>query len=190
MVAMTALTSFVDGNIPHQGDLNNYGTNIDALCQLTTGKTAASGVSSKPLVKVALNANQSIAGNTLTIPSWNAASANTDNMWVVSNPTFLTVRTAGWYAILLQTSWASGTLTERNLGIMINGTTENTNSVAKNDYFGSPADNIYLQVTAYEHLAVGATIYGYVYQTSGGSLNLLSAAPAGTYLSARWDAPY
>jgi hypothetical protein len=189
MVAMNALTSFVDGTFPHQADLNNYGSNIDALCQLTTGKTAASGVSSKPLCRVSLNANQSIPDSTITVVSWNAAGANTDNMWVASQPTQLTVQTAGWYAILLQDSWTGATQSNRSCGIMINGTSEATNGVAKNWFAGSLNGPWYHQVVAYEHLAAGATIYGYVYQVSGGALNLVTSVP-GTYLSARWDAPY
>ena len=90
----------------------------------------------------------------------------------------------------MQVSWASGTLTERNCGIMVNGLNENVNSVAKNDFQNSAMSGaIWFQVQAYKHLAAGATVYGYIYQLSGGALNLLSAVP-GTYLSARWDAPY
>lgn len=187
---MSALTTFVDSVVVHQGGVNNLSTNIDTLCQLTTGKTAASAVSTKPLIEVALNANQSMPNNSVQVISWNVANSNTDNMWVVSSPASLTIQTSGWYSILMQVSWASGTLSERNCGIMVNGLTESVNSVAKNDFQNSAASgSIWFQVQAYKHLAAGATVYGYIYQSSGGALNLLSAVP-GTYLSARWDAPY
>lgn len=189
MPSMTSLTSFVDGSIVHQGDLNNLSANINTLCQLTTGKTAASGVSSKPLVRTSITSNQSIPDSTITVISWNTANASTDNMWVSSVPTALTVQTAGWYSILVQAAWASGTQSNRSIGVMINGTNENVNGVAKTWFAGSLVGPWYQQVTAYEHLAAGATIYGYVYQVSGGALNLVTSVPA-TYMSARWDAPY
>lgn len=189
MPSMTAPTNFTDGVVVHQADLNNLSTNLDSLCQITTGKTAASGVSTKPIVRVGLNANQSIPDSTITVVSWNAASTNTDNMWVASQPTQLTVQTAGWYQILMQTAWNGATQSNRSCGVMINGTSEAVNGVAKNWFAGSLNGPWYHQVLAYEHLAAGATIYGYVYQVSGGALSLVTSVP-GTYLSARWDAPY
>lgn len=189
MPSMSALTSFTDGVVVHQGGLNNLSTNIDTLCQLTTGKTAASGVSSKPLCRTSITSSQSIPDSTITVISWNTANASTDNMWVSSVPTSMVVQTAGWYAITVQASWNGATQSNRSIGVMINGTTESVNGVAKTWFAGSLNGPWYHQVTAYEHLAVGATIYGYVYQVSGGALSLVTSTP-GTYMSARWDAPY
>jgi hypothetical protein len=186
---MTAPTTFTDGVVVHQADLNNLSTNIDTLCQLTTGKTAASGVATKPITYAALTANQSIPDSTITVVSWNVASTNTDNMWVGSQPTQFTVQTAGWYHILMQVSWNPAVQSNRSCGIMINGTAEAANGVAKTWFAGSLNGPWYQQVTAYQHLAAGATIYGYVYQVSGGALSLVTSVPS-TYMSARWDAPY
>jgi hypothetical protein len=186
---MTSLTSFTDGVVVHQGGLNNLSTNIDTLCQLTTGKTAASGVATKAITYAALTGSQSISDSTITVISWNVASTSTDNMWVSSLPTQMTVQTAGWYHILLQTSWAGATQSNRSCGIMINGTSEATNGIAKTWFAGSLNGPWYHQVSAYQHLAAGATIYGYVYQVSGGALNLVNTVPS-TWMSARWDAPY
>jgi hypothetical protein len=192
MPAMLPVTTFVDGVVVHQGDLNNLSTNIDTLCQQTTGKTAAQGASSKPLAQVDMNAVQSIANTTVTVISWNLASTQvTDTMWVASQATQLTVVTAGWYAMDLQVCWDNGLNSNRVIGMMVNGTTPTANSISEVNYIGTTTSVFKQRATAYAHLSVGATIYAYVNQTSGGSLNINpnSISYPGTYMSVRWDAP-
>lgn len=195
MPAMQAVTNFVDGNVVHQGDLNNLSTNIDTLCQQTTGKTAAQAASSKPVTQVDINANQSIPDTTLVLVSWNLASTSiTDTIWVASAPTVLTIITPGWYAIEFQVCWSSGRMQNRVIGMMVNGTVPTANSVAElNDGFQSITDvTLFKQrVSAYVHLSQGATLYGYVVQTSGGAINIVpnSVSYPGTFMSVRWDAP-
>lgn len=195
MPAMSALTSFTDGNVVHQADLNNYGTNIDTLCQQTTGKTAAAAKSSKAITQVERNANLSIAdgGASPIIITWNTASQQiTDTLWTAGSPTVLTVVTAGWYQMNLQVTWASAVLSIRTSGIMVNGTVQATNSIASTSFSSTSTNVSYQQVGAYYRLAAGATIYGFVYQSSGGAVNLnpTSVLAPGTYLAVRWDAPY
>jgi hypothetical protein len=188
MVAMSALTSFVDGTIPHQGDLNNYGTNIDTLCQLTTGKTAASGVSSKPMCKVAINANLGIATNVDAVTIFNVANYNTDNMWVASQPTQVTIQTAGKYRVVVQGDWAANATNTRSVKILVNGTT-NSNAVASCEVGAAPINDTIIQAVACESLAIGATVYMGVNQNSGGSLNL-GTSLGGTFMIVEWVAPY
>lgn len=195
MPAMSALSTFTDGTMVHQGDLNNLSTNINTLCQQTTGKTAAQGASSKPITQVDLNATQSIPDATTTVISWNLASTTvTDTLWVASNPTFLTIISAGWYAMELQVCWAAATLTNRVLGVMINGTTPSANSISENNFINPATSGLFKhRATAYAHLAAGATIYAYTFQQSGGgAINIVptSSSYPGTFLSVRWDAPY
>lgn len=195
MPAMQATTNFADGVVVHQGDLNNLSTNINTLCQQTTGKTPAQAASSKPVTQVDINANQSISDTTLTLVSWNLASTSiTDTIWVASSPTVLTIVTPGWYAIELQVCWSTGRMQNRVIGMMVNGTTPTANSIAElNDGFTSITDvTLFKQrVTGYVHLNQGATLYAYVVQTSGGAINITpnSVSYPGTFMSVRWDAP-
>lgn len=195
MPAMQATTNFVDGVVVHQGDLNNLSTNINTLCQQTTGKTPSQAASSKPITQVDLNTTQSISDTSLTLVSWNVASTSTtDTIWVASNPTLLTIVTPGWYAIEFQVCWSSGRMQNRVIGMMVNGTTPTANSIAElNDGFSSITDvTLFKQrVTGYAHLGQGATLYAYVVQTSGGAINLNpnSVSYPGTFMSVRWDAP-
>src|SRR5690242_3006299 len=132
MPAMQATTNFVDGVVVHQGDLNNLSTNINTLCQQTTGKTPAQAASSKPITQVDLNATQSIPDTAITLISWNLASTSiTDTIWVASAPTVLTIVTPGWYSMDLQVCWANGTMNNRVIGMMVNGTTPTANSIAE-----------------------------------------------------------
>lgn len=195
MPSMTSLTSFVDGTMVHQGDLNNLSTNINTLCQQTTGKTAAQGASSKPITQVDLNATRSIPDTSTTVISWNLASASvTDTLWVSSNPTWLTIVTPGWYVMDLQVCWASATVSNRVIGIMINGTTPSANSISETNFVNPATTSLFKhRTTAYAHLAAGATIYAYVSQQSGGgalNINPNSVSYPGTFMSVRWDAPY
>lgn len=193
MPAMQPVTTFTDGVVVHQADLNNLSTNITTLCQQTTGKTAAQGASSKPLAQVDMNAVQSIPNATVTLVSWNLASTQiTDTVWVASAPTQLTIVTAGWYAMDLQVCWDNGATTNRVIGMMVNGTTPSANSVSEINYIGTTTTVFKHRATAYAHLSAGATIYAYVSQSSGGgslNINPSSISYPGTYMSVRWDAP-
>lgn len=194
MPAMQATTNFVDGVVVHQGDLNNLSTNINTLCQQTTGKTPAQAASSKPITQVDLNATQSIPNaDAITLISWNLASTSiTDTIWVASSPTVLTIVTPGFYMMDLQVCWASATLTNRVCGIMVNGTTPTANSVGENNFTGVTSAAPYKhRCTAYVHLNQGATVYAYVAQDSPGALNINpnSVAFPGVFMTVRWDAP-
>jgi len=193
MPAMQPVTNFVDGVVVHQGDLNNLGTNINTLCQQSTGKTAAAAASSKPITQVDLNATQSVPDGTLALVSWHVASTSiTDTIWVASTPTVITVVTPGWYAIDIQICWASAAQTNRVVGIMVNGTTPTSNSIGEIDAANGSVVGLFKhRCTAYAHLSQGATIYAYVVQVSGGAVNLnpSSVSFPGTFMSVRWDAP-
>jgi hypothetical protein len=193
MPAMQATTNFVDGVVVHQGDLNNLSTNINTLCQQTTGKTPAQAASSKPITQVDLNATQSISDTVITLISWNLASTSiTDTIWVASAPTVLTIVTPGWYSMDLQVCWANGTMNNRVIGMMVNGTTPTANSIAEVNAGNSTTVTLFKhRCTAYAHLNQGATVYAYCLQTSGGAINLNpnSVAYPGTFMSVRWDAP-
>jgi len=194
MPAMQATTNFVDGVVVHQGDLNNLSTNINTLCQQTTGKTPSQTASSKPITQVDLNTTQSIPDSAITLVSWNVASTSiTDTIWVASGPTVLTIVTPGFYTIDFQACWANAAMNNRVLGIMVNGTTPTANSIGESNAGNGSTTSLFMhRCTAYAHLNQGATLYAYVVQSSGGgavNLNPSSVSFPGTFMSVRWDAP-
>lgn len=188
---MTAWTSFTDGVVVHQAGLNNLSTNGDSLCQITTGKTSASGVSSKPICEVHLTSNKSIANSADTLISWDATGYNTDNMWVGSVPTQITVQTAGKYRISVTTDWAPNVTGARLTKILVNGTA-NANSVATTQTGANPVAIATAYSTVYTAaLAAGATIFVDVLQNSGGALNLEvnTNGSGGCSICVEWMAP-
>jgi hypothetical protein len=191
-VAMMAPTNFTDGVLVRQADLNNLSTNLDALCQITTGKTAASGVASKPLCKLQRNAPQLISSVVNTLVQWDTEIVDTDNMWVPSVPDHMTVQTPGWYDIKFQYHIDAGgnAPTERVAEIFVNGTST-SNTAGSMDSVMSRVQGTRIQCVATEHLAAGATIYANLYQDSGVPLNIASSTTTWrVFLVAEWTAPY
>lgn len=189
MPAMSALTQFVDGVPVTAAGLNNLGSNINTLALLATGRTTASAAAAKPALLVKQTSARSISNNTTTAIPWDTAALNTDTMW--SSGATITVHTAGWYAITLQVTWASGATGMRTAMIFINGTAYPTNLAAEQDRTMATSGAIWVQAHLQERLAAGATITAGYYQSSGGSLSTdASATNGGVWMSAMWKAPY
>lgn len=187
MPSMTAWTNFVDGTIVHQGALNNLSANGDTLCQITTGKTSASGVSSKPIVEAHLTATFNVANSLDTLISWNAQGYDTDNMWTASQSTQFNIQTAGKYRISTVSDWTANVTGQRVTKIMVNGT-GNANVVASFIGNASSAFDTCYPVAYTVQLAAGAVVYIDVFQTSGGALTL-GTSFGGTSANIEWVCP-
>lgn len=187
MPSMTAWSSFTDGVIVHQAALNNLSTNGDSLCQITTGKTSASGVTSKPICEVHLTGPQSISNSTDALIAWNASAYNTDNMWVPGTANQVTVNTAGKYRISVVTDWSANATGMRSTKVMVNGTS-NSNVVASFVGSTSSAFDCCYTVEYTVALAIGATIYVDVFQNSGSTLTT-GLAFGGTSAVVEWVCP-
>lgn len=192
MPAMSALTGCVDDVLTTATDLNNWSTNIDTLCQQTTGRTATAGASTKPLLKLRRSTNQSIPINTPTLISWSSAVTQSGVTWSAGTPTQVTIVTAGWYCITAQVTWASGGGSSlRGINLYINGTSDPTNvPTSFTMVMGGPSvATVRHQIEGYEHLTAGATVYLGVYQSSPAAINLVPS-PYGVWSTITWDAPY
>jgi hypothetical protein len=186
---MTALSQFLDGVLVHQGDLNNLSANIDALTQLTTGKNAASGVSSKPMAMVHLVAPVNVNSNVDAAVAWAARDYDTDNLWTPSVADHFVVQTPGKYVIRAGTAWTQAAGGTRTSKVFINGTA-NTNMVAGWSGPGAPSSSTYYTVTTPPvSLATGATVYLDVWQDSGSTQQLVTTL-GGTWFSIEWVAPF
>jgi hypothetical protein len=188
--AMSPITQFVDGVLVDAAALNNLSTNIDTLSQLATGKAAASGVTSKPVLKLKRTAALSIASSTTpTVLTWDTQLLDTDNMWLTGQ--VITIQTAGWYRIDLQVTWVSGSASQRQALIYVNGSTDPTNLAALKDERLGRTNPIAQQVRLYDRFAAGTTLRAGALQTTGGSLALdPSTNYGGVWMSVAWDAPF
>lgn len=196
MPSMAALPTFADGKLVQQGQLNSVTAGVDTLCQITTGKTASSGVASKPIGYWYRNANQSIASGTDTIVSWTTESYDTDNMWSVGAADHLLIATPGKYVITAQVDWTPNATGYRAQRILLNGTNRNTDVISEYSFpvTGSAVESIFQVETYPLALVAGDVIYLQVRQQSGVALSAIGAADpktvfGGTWISAEWVAP-
>lgn len=168
-----ALPTFVDASVVHQADLNALVSNINVLALNTAGKQQAAQYL-RPLCLIRLTATQNIATATTTLVNWGIADVNSDNMWTGSQPTQMTVQTAGVYVLSFSSLFANGLTTSNNPSearIMVNGTSPASNTVActtASIYNGG----WFVAATATVQLAAAATIFFAVTQSSGSTATL------------------
>jgi hypothetical protein len=182
---MSALTQFVDGVLVDAPALNNLAANLDVLCQLCTGKTAASGVGTKPILKVAQTSSRSIANNSSVLISWDTALVNSDTMW--SSGSTVTIQTGGWYEVALQVPWSGSASNLRSLYLFVNGLANPANLAAQADELG-PTGLTRSQCRLYDRFTAGTTIQAACYQFSGAALST-DTAYGGVHMSVIFDAP-
>lgn len=165
---------FTDGQIVHQGDLNALSTGINNLATYMLGATLPR--SYVPMIKLQRAAAQTIPTGTDTLVSWDTVvGPNNDTMWVASQPTTVSIKTAGSYVVLAQGSLATNTTGSRYMQILLNGTDSTTNAVAMDNQAGANwgDGNMMRAAVLLPGLSAGSTIYLNLWQNSGGNLSTL-----------------
>ena len=113
--------------------------------------------------------NLSISNTTDTIVTFSSSEFDNDTMWNVSNPTRLTITTAGIYIVSYTLSWASNSTGERIGWVQKNGTSVNRWANLRAAGFAAEAwqtGSALISCVAGDYLQLGC------YQSSGGALNL------------------
>jgi len=189
---MSGLTAFTDGLVPSASNLNNLGTNIDTLCQITTGKAAATGVTSKGVTKPYKTVNgAAIPTSFLFRVAYNATAGNVDSSWLMSYDTGVVPHRDGWWRIEAQAAWDPYAPSERRIGIAVNGTNDSNIIACSSTQMAAPNPyNQRQQVSCISHIGSGTTIYVLVWQDSGVSANLDPNTQWGTWVSVVWEAPW
>jgi len=132
--------------------------------------------------RVIRTSNQLIPHNTLTAVSFDTEDYDNDNMWEgVTNPTYLTIRTPGIYLFIGQVHWAANAAGFRTLlvqllpaGYIAQVRTDIDD--ATNEWRG--------QISTTWQCSAGNTALLYVYQNSGGNLNISHEAGQAPVLQA------
>lgn len=114
--------------------------------------------------------DQSIPNATLTQITFSAARWDTDTL--TSGGTQFTIQRAGAYRITAQVRFAANATGQRIVYIRLNGSTFLAIDSRQAVTGGNPTD---VTVPAEYELAAGNTVQLYVYQDSGGALNVTSA---------------
>jgi len=123
-----------------------------------------------PCARVYRSSAQNIPSGVATAISFDNEQFDTDNIWAIGAPTRLVCRTAGKYQITAHLRWADNAVGLRQVIVMINGVLAIV--IVSDVAFG--ANQLQVLSTLY-HLAVNDFAEVYVYQTSGGNLNVDSS---------------
>lgn len=165
------MPTFTDGVVVNAATLNKLSTGINNLNSLLTG--AVPPRQYVPTSTASINVTHSLANVTDTIITLDAAGVNNDGMWIAGQQPF-TVQTAGVYVAWGQVNFTANGTGVRTGGILLNGTSVASNSVARcSEAATSGTDLTTMSMkTQPMSLAVGATLYLTAWQSSGGALNL------------------
>lgn len=127
------------------------------------------------------NATQTINNVTSTPVTLDTVAYNDVGMWNVASPTKIVIPVAGYYALTATVTWAiSAAGTWRSNSIYKNGGTV----LSQANFPPDPAAVINLAFTTgcFASLNTGDYIEMYVYQNSGGTMNIVAVVPASIQL--------
>lgn len=127
--------------------------------------------SRNPCCRVYNDANQSIPDSTVTALTFNTERFDTDGIHsTTSNTSRLTCRTAGVYHMDAHVEFASNSTGERQLLLKLNGTT----FIAADSRAAINGNPTKASIPTTYQLVVGDYVEVFVFQSSGGALNVLT----------------
>lgn len=170
------IPTFITNTIVHTGALNTLPLGINTLSLATVG--ASPPRSYVPQVKLRRVASQTVSSATRTLISWDTVDRNTDSMFTLSNPTQVTVQTAGSYGLDVELAWGSspGVGDFMVLWALLNGTVTSVNAVSADEQVDTDFTRLHIS-TVLPNLTTGNTVYVMVYQNTGGSVNIDTGTP-------------
>lgn len=179
-----AIPNVADGQLLNAAILNAYGANITNLYNSNHGFVNTQ----RPAAFIKQTTSQPINNTADTLVNFQSAVINTDNMFVPSQPTQLTIQHAGIYLVSGQIHWfwpgvAPTFNTVAVMSLLANGTTT-ANAIGFNQaLFASAGPGIANQAIMMVNLAAGATLYLNAWQSTGVVQNLATDFGS-SYLSA------
>ena len=177
--------------VPSQGTVA-VGDKVTASLWNDDVRDAVNFLISPPRVKVYKTANQSIANAAYACLTWNAEAFDTDTMHdnATSNSR-ITFTTAGTYQVTLNCLWANNSTGLRNHTIEKNGTTTQGSGTTIIEPFAIQpvaATHSGASISVSASFVAGDYIQAFVFQNSGGALNLAGNSESHSSFSARWVA--
>jgi hypothetical protein len=191
---LTAVT--VDGSPVSTLAIDSTAAEFDDLSDSATLRTQLFGGSArtqKPFFAAKLSGNLSLTNNTTTlIPNGSLTIAkDTDSGWSSGSSNYA-IPVNGFYRIRLFAMYQNNATGDRYTNVTLNGTSTTTDSIAEIGSGGSATYNAYHHaVVADRLLSAGDILRFYVYQNSGGALNLLQAVSgaAASAINVEWIRP-
>ena len=110
----------------------------------------------------------SVPNNALTAITWDSEIKDTNSMFDAGSPTIVTIKTTGFYMIILQTSFAANATGQRRAAIVLSGST-----VAPLEQTDASAAGITSHNAVIAHdMTLNDTVTFQAFQDSGGARNL------------------
>ena len=109
MPTMPVQPGFGAGVVPNAAALNLLSQGVEVLSQIAIGKTASTGPTARPVVKVVRLNPLTLTTAVTTMVTWESTETNTDGMWASPAGSAVTIQTAGWYRIIGGLSYDPGT---------------------------------------------------------------------------------
>lgn len=127
--------------------------------------------------RVTRGSTQLIGSGSSTAMSWTSADYQraAADMWIVGDPTKITIKTTGKYIVTAFASFVTNTTGYRQFTIRKNGTTADTDATMVNS---GGADETGTSLSCQMSLTAGDYLELLVFQNSGGNLNISNALPA------------
>jgi hypothetical protein len=135
------------------------------------GSAASSGA------RLITGVNVSIPNAAGTMVAWDTAAFDTGGYYGGAHPTRLTAPSTGLYQVSASHYWASSGVGERTCQFAVNGNTTNTYGIAG---LTPPADGGVV-LTVLLSLTAGDYVECFVFQNSGGALNILTGQNLSTF---------
>jgi len=175
--------------VPSQGTVA-VGDKITASLWNSDVRDGVDFLLSPPTCKVYKTANQSIPDSAYSCLTWNAELFDTDTMHSnTSSNSRVTFTTAGIYQVTLTCLWANNAVGFRYHTIEKNGTTtynSGTNIIEPFVIGALGATHAGANINFLSPFNAGDYIQVFVYQNSGGAVNLAGVSDAHSSLSALW----
>jgi hypothetical protein len=178
---------FADGVPVGAAELTALATNVDQLTQLVTGRAAAAGPSSPPVVRLGLAASTgpiSAASGTIKTITWGGVVHNNPGpLWSSALPDRITIPVDGWYDITLQVVWDAIGAGKRSAILALNST---STIIARKDEYLPASNASRVQLQHYDYFSAGDVIFAQFVQTTG-STGSTALYWGGTWMAAEWD---
>lgn len=146
-----------------------------------------------PECRVDQTSTQAIATGvtTATAVTFQSAAFDTDGMWDVAHPTYITINTPGWYEVEFAVSWATKTTdtTLRIQSLYLNGDFAINSSICYGEFINDSVTTPQISQSYDMFLSDGDQLSLGLMQNTGSSLSTASSASVKdqlTFLRVRW----
>jgi hypothetical protein len=155
-------------------DISDGGTGSGAVTLLLNGAPISGGGGSAVAARVRRTSNQSINDSADTIVVWESETYDEGGVWTAGTPNRFTIAEAGKYHMTAGITFAANATGRRDVWFIRNGTTGTLYARARLSNPSGGTQN-HVQASVDMNLSVSDYVQVYVYQDSGGALDVVGS---------------